>query len=208
MHGGAKSERRVGVHGVVAFVDQADDSLLINNDVRPESPLIILVLDAIRFQDAVNLKHFVIHVAQQRKVEAVLLGKGSICRRTVEAHAEDFGVSGGDAAGINAGLNGAHLLRAAFGKREDVNGKENIFLAAIVAELDGLPLVGKKSEIGRGIANFERHSSDLSLLNVVSEGRSRDRGDQQKTYDEGTFHKHSGQTSISGRPVIVPPLVE
>ncbi len=53
VEGGAEGESGIGIDGVVAFVDQANDALLVNNDVGPKSPLVVFVLDAVGFQDPV-----------------------------------------------------------------------------------------------------------------------------------------------------------
>ena len=98
LEGGAEGKGSVGVDGVVTFVDEADGALLVDDDVGAKSPLIIFVLNAVGFQDAVGLEHFVVHVAEQRKMQAVLLGEGGVGGRTVEADAEDRSVGGGDLA--------------------------------------------------------------------------------------------------------------
>jgi len=173
VEGGAEGEGGVGVDSVVAFVDEADDALLIDDDVGAESPLIVFVFDAVDFQNAVRSEHLAVHVAEQGKVESVLLGESGVGRGAVHADAEDGGFVGGDAAGVDAGLDRAHLRSAAFGEGEDVNGEKNVFLAAVVAELDGLPIVGEKSEIRGHVADFERHAGDtMCFVHLMGEGRS------------------------------------
>lgn len=98
VEGGAKGKGGVGVDSVVALVDQTDDSLLIDDDVGAESPLIVLIFDVVSFQDAVRGEHLAVHVTEQRKVKVVLLGKGGIRGGTVHADAEDGGVFRGNAA--------------------------------------------------------------------------------------------------------------
>jgi len=43
VQGGADSEGRVGIDGAVAFVDQLDDALLVDDDVGAKGPLVGLV---------------------------------------------------------------------------------------------------------------------------------------------------------------------
>src|SRR6516162_8573221 len=64
---GAQGERGVGVDGFVALVDEPDYALLVDDDVGAKRPLIVFILDAVGFQDAVGGEHFVVHVAEQRK---------------------------------------------------------------------------------------------------------------------------------------------
>lgn len=189
MQGGAEGEGGVRVDGVVTLIDQADDALLINDDVGAQRPLVVFVFDIVGFQNAVRGEHLAVHVAEQRKVEAVLLGEGGVGGGTIHADAEDGSVFRGNAAGVNAGLDGAHLLGAALGKGKDVDGQENVLFAAVVAELDGFPLVSEQSEIRRGIADFERHVGHTAgPVNLMSERKSRRGGNQEQTGNNSAFH--------------------
>ena len=167
MEGGAEGEGGIGVDCVVAFVDEADDALLVDDNVGAESPLVVFVFDGVGFQDAVGGEHLVVHVAEEREVKAVLFGEGGVGGGAIEADAEDFGVGGRDAAGIDASLDGAHLLGTTFGECEDVDSEEDVFLAAVVAELDGFPFVGEEGEIRGGVADLEGHVRDLILAHLM-----------------------------------------
>jgi hypothetical protein len=191
VEGGAQGECSVGVDGVIALVDKADDALLIDDNIGAKSPLVVFVFDAVRLQDAVSGEHLVVHVAEQREVKAVLLCEGGIGRRTIQADAEDLGIRSGDPTGVDADLDGAHLFGTAFGEGENINGEEDILLAAVVAEPDGFPVISKEREIRRMATNFERHTCDLRFVYLVSERRSSNGSNQQQNDDEGTFHKDS-----------------
>ena len=167
VEGGAEGEGGVGVDGVVTLVDEADDALLVDDNVGAESPLVVFVLDGVGFQDAVRGEHLVVHVAEERKVKAVLFGEGGVGRRAIEADAQDFGVGGGNAPRVDASLHGAHLLGTAFGEGEDVDGEEDVFLAAVVAELDGFPIVGEQGEIRGAVADLEGHTGNLILAHLM-----------------------------------------
>lgn len=183
MQRGAEREGRVGIDGVISFVDETNDALLIDDDVCAESPLVIFVFDAISFQDAVGREHLVVHVAEQRKMQAVLLREGGVGGGAIEADAKHFGVRGGDAAGVDAGLDGAHLLGTTFGESEHVNRQEDIFLSAVVTELDGFPLVGEQREIGRALADAEGHVSYLIFAHLMRDRRGGYRSNQHETDD-------------------------
>ena len=83
------------------------------------------------------------------------------------------------------------MLGATLRKREDVNGEEDVLLAAVVAQLDGLPLIGEQSEIGGHVADLERHVGNLRFAHLVSKRRRGNCGNQEKTYNNGAFHKDS-----------------
>src|SRR5260221_366374 len=78
--------------------------------------------------------------------------------------AKDFGVGGVDFSCVNSRLDRLELLGSTTGESENVDGEEDIFLALEVAELDGLPLVTKQSEIGSGVADFEGGLGDLFVF--------------------------------------------
>jgi hypothetical protein len=164
---GAKGESGIGIDGVVAFVDQANDALLVDDDVGAKSPLIVFVLDAVGFQDAVGSEHFAVHVAEEREMEAVLFGESGVGSRAVETDAEDFRIGGGDAPRADASLDSAHLLGTAFRKGENVDSEKDVFLAAVVAELDGFPIVREESEIRSEVADLEGRPCKLCLVNLM-----------------------------------------
>ena len=143
MQGGADGEGRVGIDGAVAFVDQLDDALLVDDDVGAKGPLVGLVLNVVPFQDAVGLEHPAVHIAEEREGDADLFGEGGVGGGTVHADAEDFGVRGVDFSGGDSSLDRLKLLRSTTGEGQDVDGEKDVLLAAIVAELHGFPLVAK-----------------------------------------------------------------
>ena len=74
-------------------------------------------------------------------------------------------------------MDGPHLLGAAFGESQHVNGEENIFLAAVVAELDGFPLIGEKREVRSHVTDLQRHARDSRFVHLMRERRNRRRND-------------------------------
>src|SRR2546426_112496 len=83
VQGGADSEGRVGIDGAVAFVDQLDDALLVDDDVGAKGPLVGLVLNVVPFQDAVGLEHPAVHIAEERESDTDLFGEGGVGGGTV-----------------------------------------------------------------------------------------------------------------------------
>jgi len=154
VHGGAKSECGIGIDSAVAFLDKLDDALLVDDNVCAQSPLVRLVLDIVGFQNAIGLEHLAVHVAEQRKLDAYLLGESTVGGGTVHADAEDFRVGCVDSAVGDSSLDRLKLLGSTAGEGQNVHGKVDVFLAAKVAELDALPLVAEKGEIRSSITNL------------------------------------------------------
>src|SRR5256886_1808731 len=188
VEGGAQGEGGVGVDGLVAFVDEPDNALLVDDDVGAKSPLIVFILDAVGFQDAVGGEHLVVHVAEQWKFETVLFGEGGVGRGTVEADAEHGSVGGGDLPGIDTGLDGAHLLGATLGEREDIDGEEDIFLAAVLAEPDRFPFIGEQRKFGSRVTDLERRARHPGFAHLMGERWSNSRGSQKEGNNEGAVH--------------------
>jgi len=191
VQGGADSEGRVGIDGAVTFVDQLDDALLVDDDVGAKGPLVGLVLNVVPFQDAVGLEHFAVHIAEEREGDTDLFGEGGVGGGTVQADAEDFGVRGVNFSGGDSSLDRLQLLRSTAGESQDVDGEENVFLATIVAELHGLPLIAKQCEIGSGVADLEGHPGDVGILRLTSQRRSRNHRGQKQPKNEHAFDKDS-----------------
>jgi hypothetical protein len=146
----------VGIDGAVAFFDVADDAILIDDDVGALRPLVGFLLDVISLQDAVGGEHLVVHVAEKREINADLLGEGGIGSRTVHANAENFRIRSVDLTRGDSSLDRLKLFRSTAGESQDVDGQENVLLAAEVAELYIFPLVAEQGKIGSGIPHFQR----------------------------------------------------
>jgi hypothetical protein len=166
----AQGEGGVGIDGAVALLDELDDSLLVDDDVGAKGPLIGIVFDVVALQDAIGFEHFAVHVAEQREGQADLLGEDGVGRRAVHADAKDFGIGSVDSAGGDSSLDRLKLLGSTLGEGEDVDGKVDVFLAAKVAELDGLPMIAKKSEIRGGVTDLESHPGHLRFFDLLSYG--------------------------------------
>ena len=82
---------------------------------------------------------FAIHVAEKRKGDADLLGKGGVGGGTVNADAEDYGVAGFELGHIS--LIGLQFFGSTTGEGENVEGQDDVFLAAKITELYGFPII-------------------------------------------------------------------
>ena len=133
---GADGNGGVGVDGAVAAFDVADDAVFVDDDVGAQGPLIGVALLFVGFQDAVGSEHFLVHVAEEGKFDADLLGEGGVCRGTVHAYAENCRVVCINLAGIESRLDRLELLRSTTCEGQNINGQKDIFLAVEVAELD------------------------------------------------------------------------
>ena len=98
VQGGAHGEGSVGIDGAIALVDETDDALLIDDDVGAQSPLVGFVLYVVALENAVGFEHLVVHIAEQGKSDADLLGEGGIGRGAIHANAEYFRIRGVDLA--------------------------------------------------------------------------------------------------------------
>jgi hypothetical protein len=140
---GAHGKGGVGIDGAVAFINQLDDALLVDDDVCAQGPFVGFVILVVAFEDAVGLEHLAVHIAEEREGDADLLGEGGIGSGTIHTDAEDFRIRGVDFTGGDSSLDRLKLLRSTTGEGQDVDGKEDVLLATVVAELHGLPFVAE-----------------------------------------------------------------
>src|SRR5260221_2283401 len=138
---GADRNGGVGVDGAVAAFDVADDALFVEDDVGAQGPLVGVALLFVGFEDAVGREHFLVHIAEEGKLDADLLGESGVCRGTVHTYAKNCGIVCINLAGIESRLDRLELLSSTTGESQDVNGEEDIFLAVKITKLDGFPAV-------------------------------------------------------------------
>jgi len=168
----AHGQGGVGINGAVAFLNKLDDTLLVDDDVGAQGPLIGFILHVVALEDAVGFEHLAVHVAEEREANADLLGEGGVGGRTIQTNSKNFGIRGVNFTGGDSSLERLKLLRSTAGEGQDVYGEENVLLAAEVAELHGFPLVTKQSEIRGGVADLQGHLGDFRLP-CLRNGRSR-----------------------------------
>jgi len=151
----------IRIDGAVAFFDVLNDAVLVNHDVGALRPFIGLVLLVIAFENAVGRQHFLVHVAQEREFDTDLFGESGVGCGGIDAYSENFCIGGINLARSDSRLDRLELFGSTTGKGQDVNGEKDIFLAAIVAELYGLPLITKKREVGSSIPHFQADFGDF-----------------------------------------------
>jgi hypothetical protein len=80
------------------------------------------------------------------------------------------------------------LLRSTTGEGQDVDGKEDVLLAAVVAELHGFPAVAEESELGGGVTDLESHLGDFRFFALRGKRSSCECGRRQKPESDKVFH--------------------
>src|SRR4029077_6070283 len=145
--GGGRIHRGITLLGVLDFF------LLVHQDRCPLRPLILAALHVVGLQYLVRRQHFFVHVAEKRKRNSDLLGECGVSGGTVDADSEDDGVACFGFGQIS--LIGLKFLCSTFGKRQNVEGEDDVFLAAIIAQLHLLPLIAEQREIGRNVSYLQ-----------------------------------------------------
>ena len=126
---GAHRNGCVWVNGTIAAFDVADDAVFVDDDIGAQGPLVGIVLSFVGFEDAVGSEHFLVHIAEEGKFDANLLGESRVRRGTVHAYTENRRIVCINLAGIESRLDRLELLGSTAGESQDVNGQEDIFLA-------------------------------------------------------------------------------
>jgi len=186
----AHGQSGVGIDRAVAFVDQLDDALLVDDNVGAQGPLVRFVVFVVAFEDAVGLEHLAVHVAEEREGDADLLGECGVGSGAIHTDTEDFRIRGVDFSGGDSSLDRLKLLRSTAGEGQDVDGEVNILLAAVVAELHGFPPVAKKGEIRSSVSDLEGHLGDLRLFGLGHHRGCGKSGSDQEAESDLVFHRN------------------
>ncbi len=175
---GTDGHRVIGIDRAAAGFDVLHDAVFVDDYVGALRPLIGLPLDIVVLEDSVVLEHFLVHVAEKWKFDVDLLGEGRVCRGGIHTDTEDCRIVFVDLTGSESSLDRLKLLRSTTGKGEDVHGEKDIFLAAKVRKLNGLPLIAEKGKVRSMIADFQRSLGDLFriLRTRRNDERHRQRG--------------------------------
>jgi hypothetical protein len=184
----AHGQSGVGIDRAVAFVDQLDDALLVDDNVGAQGPLVRFVVFVVAFEDAVGLEHLAVHVAEEREGDADLLGECGVGSGAIHTDTEDFRIRGVDFSGGDSSLDRLKLLRSTAGEGQDVNGEVDVLLAAVVAELHGFPPVTEKSEVWGGVADLEGHLGNWRFFTLRNGGSRCQRGRDHESQSDGVFH--------------------
>ena len=181
MQGGAHREGSVRVYGAFIRFHELDDPLLVDDDVGAHSPLIGFIVHVVAFENAVTSEHLAVHVAEEREGDADLLGEGGIGGGTIQTDSENFCIRGVNLTGGDSSLDRLKLFRSTTGESQDVDGKKDVLLPAVIAELHGFPLVAEQSEVGSGGADFESHLGDFRLPGLWGSGSGGEGESSQKS---------------------------
>jgi hypothetical protein len=116
-----------------------------------------------------------------------LFGEGGVGGGTVNADTEDDGVAGFELGLIS--LIGLKFFRSTTGEGQDVEGEDDVFLAAEIAQLDGFPLVAEKREIRGNVAHLQGCLGNGVLLMSYS-GKLRRHQHQEQACEcqDASFH--------------------
>src|ERR1035441_8256986 len=145
--------------------------------------------------DAVLAGYFSSPVTQQREGDADLVGEGFVGVGTVHAHTQNLGVGGFQLFEIL--LEGLHLRSSTTGEGKDVEGQNDVALAAVLAQGNVLVVAAievLQFEVGSDVADFQFHGrlGFLALsLDLRTNHRSGEQPDPQSCRNTSSFHGHS-----------------
>jgi len=82
-----------------------------------------------------SLEHFLVHVAEEGKLDVNLLGESGVCCGGIHTDAKNGRIIRIDLTGSESSLDRLKLLGSTTGEGEDVNGEKDILLAVEVESL-------------------------------------------------------------------------
>jgi hypothetical protein len=183
---GADGECVVGIYGTLVEFDVLDFPFFVDDDGGAPRPLKIVTLHVIFLQDAIFGEGLAIHIAQERHGDADLFGEGGVGGGTVDADTEDDGVAGFELGLIS--LIGLKFFRSTTGEGQDVEGENDVFLAAEITQLDGFPLVAEKREIRGNVADLQGCLGNGVLLSCSGKLRRHQHQKQACECQDASFH--------------------
>jgi hypothetical protein len=138
---GANGYGGIRIHRAVALLHVLNDSAFIHNDCGAVRPLVVIALLIVLAQNSIGGENLPVHIAEERERDADGFCKGGVGGGTVNTDSQHLRVAGFELGLIS--LIGLKFLRSTAGECQDVKCKHHIFLAAVVAQLYGLPLVAQ-----------------------------------------------------------------
>lgn len=114
----ANRDCRIRVHGAIVLFDVLDFAVLIHDERGAPRKLVLVSFLFVILHNPVLFQDFPVHVAQEGKGHANLLGEGGICGGGVDADSEYDGVACFQLGQIS--LIGLKLFRSTTGKRQHV----------------------------------------------------------------------------------------
>src|SRR6266446_3134632 len=158
----AKSDGIVWIDGAGLFFHRLDHTFFVDDESGALRPIIFFFLDVVHFQDAVLFQHLAVHVAEQREGDADFLRESVVGGGTVNADAENDCIGSFELGHIS--LIGLKFFRSTFGEGQDVKGQDDIFLTAILTQVDLLPLVVEKRKVRSHVAGLQRGVREFDVL--------------------------------------------
>jgi hypothetical protein len=159
---GANGDSIVWIDGALFFFNVLDDALFVDDEGGALGPLKFVTLNVVRLQDAILLQDFATHVAEQREGDADFLGEGFVSRRAVDTDSENYRVRSFEFGHIS--LICLKFLRSTTGESEDVESEYDIFLAAVVGEVNLFPVIVEQGEVWGHVAGFQIGVIDLFVF--------------------------------------------
>lgn len=77
------------IHCAVILHNVLDHALLVDHECRATREFVLVHFQIVGFEDSVRFQHLVIHVAEERKGDADLLGKGAVGGGAIDADSEN-----------------------------------------------------------------------------------------------------------------------
>jgi hypothetical protein len=133
---GADLDGAAGIHGAIALLNVLDFSFLVDDEGGALSQLRGRAGDVVGAEDVVGDHDLAVHVAQEGKLDANLLGVCTIGGRTVNADSKNLGVALVDLSFVDTILVSLKLFGSTTGEGQDVEGEDDGLLAAVIAQLD------------------------------------------------------------------------
>ena len=87
VHGAGRVYRAVILHNVL------DHTLLVDHEGGAAREFVLIHFQIVGFEDAIGFQYLVIHIAEERKGDADLLGKGAVGGGTIDANSENYCVT-------------------------------------------------------------------------------------------------------------------
>ena len=128
---GTDGDGCVGVDGAFVVLNVLDFSFLVDDEGRAPRPLVVVAAHWIFPENPVCGEDLAIHVAEERKRDTDLLGKGGVGRGAVHADTENNRVARFDFGQIR--LIGLKFVGSAGRESQNVEGEDDILLAPEIA---------------------------------------------------------------------------
>lgn len=127
----AHGDCRIRIHGAIVLLDVLDFAVLIHDERGAPRKLVLVSFLLIILHNPVLFQHFPVHIAQEGKRHADLLGKCGIRSGRVNADSEYDGVACFQLGQIS--LIGLEFFRSTAGKRQYVKRENYILLSTVFA---------------------------------------------------------------------------